>query len=91
MLCAKCKAPLRLLSLIRSEAIAKKTLVAVHLPAEVPGLHRNRRHTRLRAHRFVAKIPHSRRWRVSQDARRTMATAIKLREATYPSLSAAAA
>jgi hypothetical protein len=46
---------------------------------------------RLHAHRLVAKIPHSRRWRVSLDGRRTMATAIKLREVAYPSLFAAAA
>jgi len=46
---------------------------------------------RLYAHGLVAKIPHSRRWRVSLDGRRTMATAIKLREVAYPSLFATAA
>jgi DNA-binding IclR family transcriptional regulator len=46
---------------------------------------------RLHAHGLVAKIPHSRRWRVSLAGRRTMTTAIKLREVAYPSLFAAAA
>jgi hypothetical protein len=45
----------------------------------------------LDAHGLVAKISHSRRWRVSLDGRHTMATAIKLREVAYPSLFAAAA
>jgi len=39
VLCATCQAPLRLISLIKSEAIAKKILVAMHLPADVPELH----------------------------------------------------
>ena len=46
---------------------------------------------RLHAHGLVAKIPHSRRWRVSLPGRRTMTTAIKLREVAYPSLFASAA
>jgi len=46
---------------------------------------------RLHAHGLIAKIPHSRRWRVSLSGRRTMTTAIKLREVAYPSLFAAAA
>jgi hypothetical protein len=46
---------------------------------------------RLHAHGLIAKIPHSRRWRVSLSGRRTMATAIKLREVAYPSLFATAA
>ena len=46
---------------------------------------------RLHAHGLIAKIPHSRRWRVSFSGRRTMATAIKLREVAYPSLFATAA
>jgi hypothetical protein len=46
---------------------------------------------RLHAHGLVAKIPHSRRWRVSLAGRRAMTTAIKLREVTYPNLFAAAA
>jgi hypothetical protein len=46
---------------------------------------------RLRAHALIAKIPHSRRWRVSFPGRRVMATALKLREVSYPSLYAAAA
>jgi hypothetical protein len=39
ILCKKCKAPLRLIALIKSEATAKKILTAMHLPAEVPQLH----------------------------------------------------
>ena len=39
VVCSKCHAPLRLISLIRDEAIAKKILVAMHLPADVPELH----------------------------------------------------
>jgi len=46
---------------------------------------------RLHAHRLIAKIPHSRRWRVSLSGRRIMATALKLREVAYPSLYAEAA
>ena len=46
---------------------------------------------RLHAHGLIAKIPHSRRWRVSLPGRRTMTTAIKLRELAYPTLFAAAA
>ena len=37
--CSKCKAPLRLISLIKDEAIARKILIAMHLPADVPELH----------------------------------------------------
>jgi hypothetical protein len=39
VVCAKCKSPLRLISLIKSEPIAKKILVAMHLPADAPELH----------------------------------------------------
>ena len=39
VLCTRCQAPLRLISLIKDEAIAKKILVAMHLPAEAPQLH----------------------------------------------------
>jgi len=39
VVCTKCQAPLRLISLIQDEAIAKKILVAMHLPAEAPELH----------------------------------------------------
>jgi hypothetical protein len=46
---------------------------------------------RLHAHGLVAKIPHSRRWWVSLAGRRTITTAIKLREVAYPNLFAAAA
>jgi hypothetical protein len=37
--CQKCRTPLRLISLIKSEAIARRILVAMHLPADVPELH----------------------------------------------------
>ena len=46
---------------------------------------------RLHAHGLIAKIPRSRRWRVSLAGRRTMSTVIKLREVAYPSLFATAA
>jgi hypothetical protein len=46
---------------------------------------------RLHAHGLIAKIPRSHRWRVSMAGRRTMSTAIKLREVAYPALFAAAA
>jgi hypothetical protein len=46
---------------------------------------------RLRAHGLVAKIPRSRRWRVSLGGRRLMASAIKLREVASPRLFAEAA
>jgi hypothetical protein len=39
ILCTKCKAPLRLIALIKSEATARKILDAMHLPSEVPKLH----------------------------------------------------
>jgi hypothetical protein len=39
ILCTKCKAPLRLIALIKSEDTAKKILDAMHLPSEVPKLH----------------------------------------------------
>ena len=34
----KCKAPLRLIALIKSEDIAKKILTAMHLPVDIPQL-----------------------------------------------------
>lgn len=37
-------------------------------------------------HGLIAKIPRSRRWRVSLSGRRIMAAALKLRELAYPSL-----
>ncbi len=37
--CAKCGNPLRLIALIKDQDIAKKILVAMHLPADVPELH----------------------------------------------------
>jgi hypothetical protein len=39
VVCARCKTPLRLISLIKSEPIAKKILVAMHLPSDAPELH----------------------------------------------------
>jgi Putative transposase len=38
VVCIKCKAPLRLISLIKNEPIAKKILVAMHLPSDAPEL-----------------------------------------------------
>jgi len=46
---------------------------------------------RLHIHQLIAKIPRSRRWRVSLNGRRVMAAAVKLREVAYPSLYADAA
>jgi hypothetical protein len=46
---------------------------------------------RLHAHGLIAKIPRSRRWRVSFGGRRLMASAIKLREVAFPRLFAEAA
>jgi hypothetical protein len=37
--CQKCQVPLRLISLIKSEAVARTILIAMHLPVEVPELH----------------------------------------------------
>jgi hypothetical protein len=39
LVCAKCQAPLRLIALINNQDLAKKILVAMHLPASVPELH----------------------------------------------------
>ena len=39
IICTKCKAPLRLIALIKTEETAKKILTAMHLPTEVPQLH----------------------------------------------------
>jgi hypothetical protein len=36
--CQKYKAPLRLIALIKSEAIAKQILTAMHLPVDIPQL-----------------------------------------------------
>jgi hypothetical protein len=38
-LCTKCKAPLRLIALIKTEATARKILNAMHLPSDIPQLH----------------------------------------------------
>jgi hypothetical protein len=37
--CARCGNPLRLRALIKTEAVIKKILLAMHLPAEAPELH----------------------------------------------------
>jgi len=39
VVCPKCQIPLRLISLIKSEPIARKILTAMHLPADIPELH----------------------------------------------------
>jgi hypothetical protein len=39
---------------------------------------------RCHAHGLVAKIPHSRRWRLTRDGRVAMAAAIQLRDAQFP-------
>jgi hypothetical protein len=39
VICQKCQTPLRLISLIKSQPIARKILIAMHLPADVPELH----------------------------------------------------
>ena len=46
---------------------------------------------RLHVHQLIAKIPRSRRWRVSLTGRRVMAAAVKLREVAYPGFYAEAA
>ena len=46
---------------------------------------------RLHAYGLIAKIPRSRRWRLSLSGRRLMAAAIKLREVAFPKLFAEAA
>jgi hypothetical protein len=38
IVCQKCKAPVRLIVLIKSEDIAKKILTAMHLPVDIPQL-----------------------------------------------------
>ena len=59
-------------------------------PAKHPGKVTRRLH-RLHVHQLIAKIPRSRRWRVSLNGRRVMAAAVKLREVASPSLYAEAA
>ena len=38
-LCEKCHSQLRLIALIKTEAVAKTILKAMHLPTEIPELH----------------------------------------------------
>jgi hypothetical protein len=42
ILCSKCHSQLRLIALIKTEDIAKKILTAMHLPTDIPQLHRAR-------------------------------------------------
>lgn len=46
---------------------------------------------RFHAHGLIAKIPRSRKWRTTRFGRRVMATAIQVRQLTYPQLLALAA
>jgi hypothetical protein len=46
---------------------------------------------RFHAHRLIAKIPHSRKWRTTRFGRRVMATAIQIRQLNFPQLLALAA
>lgn len=39
---------------------------------------------RCHAHELIAKIPHSRRWRVTKHGRIAMSAAIQLRDAQFP-------
>jgi hypothetical protein len=39
IVCSKCKGPLHLIALIKTQDVAKKILTAMHLPSEVPELH----------------------------------------------------
>jgi hypothetical protein len=39
IICAKCQSPLRLIALVKKQDTARKILVAMHLPADVPELH----------------------------------------------------
>jgi len=39
IVCEKCHSQLRLIALIKTEAVAKKILKAMHLPTEIPELH----------------------------------------------------
>ena len=41
---------------------------------------------RFHVHRLIAKIPHTRRWRVSDRGRQVMAASLRLREVSFPTL-----
>ena len=73
----------------------REHLVGVGFPLAADGAKQSGQVTRLlrrlHVHQLVAKIPRSRRWRVSLNGRRVMAAAVKLREVAYPSLYAEAA
>ena len=70
-------------------------LVRVGFPLAAEGAKQSDQVTRLsrrlHVHQLIAKIPRSRRWRVSLNGRRVMAAAVKLREVAYPGLYAEAA
>ena len=42
--------------------------------------------SRFNAHRLIAKIPRTRKWRVTDRGRRVMATALRLRLTAFPEL-----
>jgi hypothetical protein len=42
IVCSKCHSQLRLIALIKTEAVAQKILKAMHLPTEIPQLHPTR-------------------------------------------------
>jgi hypothetical protein len=43
IVCQKCHSQLRLIALVKTEAVAQKILKAMHLPTEIPELHPARR------------------------------------------------
>lgn len=45
---------------------------------------------RFHAHGLIARVPHSRRWRLTEVGRRVLATSIHLREVSYQQLLATA-
>lgn len=42
--------------------------------------------SRFHAHKLIAKIPRTRRWRVTDLGRRVMAASLRLRDAAFPEL-----
>jgi DNA-binding MarR family transcriptional regulator len=41
---------------------------------------------RFHVHKLIAKIPHTRRWSVTDRGRQIMATSLRMREVTFPDL-----
>jgi len=39
IVCSKCQRQLRLIALVKTEAVAQKVLKAMHLPSHIPELH----------------------------------------------------